>query len=73
MLSQNWGIAELMALRTRLSRMSDAELKDFGRAMEFLASRRMATTKSPSNIYVIQLREARAEWSRRSAQKPALN
>jgi len=63
-LSQNWGIAELMALRTRLSKMSDPELKDFGRAMEFLASRKMAT-------YVIQLQEARAEWSRRSAQKSA--
>ena len=64
MLSQNLGIAELMALRTRLSKMSDPELKDFGRAMEFLASRKMAT-------YVIQLEEARAEWSRRSAQKSA--
>ena len=64
MLSQNLGIAELMALRTRLSKMSDPELKDFGRAMEFLASRKMAT-------YVIQLQEARAEWSRRSAQKSA--
>jgi hypothetical protein len=63
-LSQNLGIAELMALRTRLSKMSDPELKDFGRAMEFLASRKMAT-------YVIQLEEARAEWSRRSAQKSA--
>jgi hypothetical protein len=63
-LSQNLGIAELMALRTRLSKMSDPELKDFGRAMEFLASRKMAT-------YVIQLQEARAEWSRRSAQKSA--
>jgi hypothetical protein len=70
-LSQNLGIAELMALRTRLSKMSDPELKDFGRAMEFLASRKMATTKSPSNTYVIQLQEARAEWSRRSAQKSA--
>ena len=69
MLSQNWRIAELMALRTRLNKMSNPELKDFGRAMEFLASRMMATTKSPSNIYVIQLQEARAEWSRRSAQK----
>ena len=69
MLSQNWGIAELMALRTRLSKMSDPELKDFGRAMEFLASGKMATTKSPSNIYAIQLEEARAEWLRRSAQK----
>ena len=64
MLSQNLGIAELMALRTRLSKMSDPELKDFGRAMEFLASRKMAT-------YVIQLEEARAERSRRSAQKSA--
>ena len=71
MLSQNWGIAELMALRTRLGKMSDPELKDFGRAMEFLASRKMATTKSPSNIYVIQLQEARTEWSRRSAHKSA--
>jgi hypothetical protein len=70
-LSQNWGIVELMALRTRLTKMSDPELKDFGRAMEFLASRKMATTKSPSNIYVIQLQEARTEWSRRSVQKSA--
>jgi hypothetical protein len=49
-------------LRTRLSKMTDAELQDFGRAMEFLSSPKANSGAPSSKTYLLQLEEARSEW-----------
>ena len=51
---------DLDELRTRLRRMSDEELLRFGKAARFMCS-----DKSPRQVFVVQLEEARAEWKRR--------
>jgi len=55
---------ELEELRARLRKMSDAELLRFGKAARSMAAPE-ANFGKPSEVYVIQLREARAEWRRR--------
>jgi len=52
----------LERLRERLHEMSDKALRRFGRgAME------LCSDIDPSEDFVVQLREARAEWQRRHA------
>jgi hypothetical protein len=51
---------ELEQLRQRLRKMSDNELRKFGRAATF-----MYKEKGPRETFVTQLNEARAEWRRR--------
>ena len=53
------------ALRVRLRKMSDEELKDFGKAARYMASPRANMGKPPLPAFVLQLEEARAEWRRR--------
>ena len=55
--------SELERLRKRLSRMTDAELLQFGDA-----ARMLCEGKNPSKSYTVQLNEARAEWRRRRPQ-----
>jgi hypothetical protein len=47
-------------LRTRLGKMTDEDLLLFGKAARF-----MCRDKSPWQVFVIQLEEARSEWRRR--------
>jgi hypothetical protein len=47
-------------LRTQLRKMTDEDLLRFGKAARF-----MCRDKSPRQVFVIQLAEARAEWRRR--------
>jgi len=47
-------------LRARLRKMTDEDLLRFGKA-----ARLMCRDKSPRQVFVIQLEEARAEWRRR--------
>ena len=47
-------------LRTRLRKMSDEDLLRFGKAARF-----MCRDKSPREVFVIQLEEARSEWRQR--------
>jgi hypothetical protein len=51
---------DLAELRTRLRRMSDEELLRFGKAAPF-----MCRDKSPRQVFVIQLEEARSARRRR--------
>ena len=48
-------------LRARLRKMTDEELLRFGKAARF-----MCRDKSPREVFVVQLKEARAEWRRRN-------
>ena len=52
-------------LRARLQKMSDAELLRFGKAARNLCSPEANRGTAPRKVFVIQLREARAEWKRR--------
>jgi hypothetical protein len=47
-------------LRERLRKMTDEQLVQFGKA-----ARSMCRDKSPHQVFVIRLEEARAEWLRR--------
>jgi hypothetical protein len=53
------------ALRTRLRKMSDEELRKFGKAARYMASPKANMGKPPLPTFVLQLEEARAEWRRR--------
>jgi hypothetical protein len=52
-------------LRTRLRKMSDEELRKFGKAARYMVSPRANMGKPPLPTFVLQLEEARAEWRRR--------
>ena len=52
-------------LRTRLQKMSDAELLRFGKAARYMCTPQANIGKLPRPEFVIQLEEAKAEWKRR--------
>jgi hypothetical protein len=52
-------------LRARLRKMNDADLIAFGKAARYMCSPKANLGKPPRPPFVIQLREARAEWRRR--------
>ena len=58
----NLDVAEL---RRRLRKMSDKELREFGKAARYMVSPTANIGKPPLPAFVLQLEEARAEWSRR--------
>ena len=58
---------DLEQLRGRLRTMNDADLLRFGNAAKFMCSRQANFNKPPRESFVIQLKEARAEWERRKA------
>ena len=53
------------ALRTRLRKMSDEELREFGKAARYMVSPRANTGNPPLPTFGLQLEEAGAEWHRR--------
>ena len=53
------------ALRTRLRKMSDEELREFGKAARYMVSPGASMGKPPLPAFVLQLQEARAEWRKR--------
>jgi hypothetical protein len=57
------------ALRTRLRKMSDEELRKFGKAARYMVSPRANMGKPPLPTFVLQLEEARAEWRRRRVEQ----
>jgi hypothetical protein len=59
---------DLERLRARLRKMTDTELRRFGRAARFMCSPRANLGKQPREAFVVQLQEARGEWRRRKAQ-----
>jgi len=52
-------------LRVRLQKMSDEELVKFGKAAAYMCSPKANLRQPPREEFVIQLKEARAEWRRR--------
>jgi hypothetical protein len=59
------------ALRARLRKMSDEELRKFGKAARYMASPTANMGKPPLPAFVLQLEEARAEWRRRYPEESA--
>jgi hypothetical protein len=55
---------DLEKLRKPLRKMTDAQLLEFGRAGRRVCSPEANFGKLPREVFVIQLREARAEWRR---------
>ena len=53
------------ALRTRLRKMSDEQLRNFGKAARYMTSPTANMGKPPLATFMLQLEEARAEWRRR--------
>jgi hypothetical protein len=60
---------DLEALRIRLRKMNDQELRRFGLAARFMCSPGANLGKPPRQVFVIQLEEARAEQERRNSEK----
>lgn len=56
---------DVEGLRTRLRKMSDKELREFGKAARYMVSPTANMGKPPLPAFVLQLEEARAEWRKR--------
>jgi len=56
------------ALRARLRKMSDEDLRKFGQAARYMVSPTANMGKPPLPTFVLQLEEARTEWRRRHAE-----
>ena len=61
------------ALRTRLRKMSDKELREFGKAARYMISPTANMGKPPLPAFVLQLEEARAEWRRRQVEPTSVD
>ena len=61
---------DIEKLRARLRKMTHKQLLEQGKAARYMCSREASLGKPPLEIYVMHLREARAEWERRHP-KPA--
>jgi hypothetical protein len=53
---------DVEAMRTRLKKMSDGELCEFGKAARYMVSPTANMGKPPLPTFVLQLEKARAEW-----------
>jgi hypothetical protein len=56
---------DLAKLRERPRKMADQQLRQFGNAAGFMCSPEANFGKPPSKPFLVQRREARAEWRRR--------
>ena len=56
---------DIESLRERLRKLTDAELLRFGKDNRYMCGPYENMGKPPLEAFVIQLREARAEWRRR--------
>jgi hypothetical protein len=65
MLSIQLATFDFDALRARLRKMSDEELRKFGEAARYMVSPKANMGKPTLPDFVLQLEEARAEWRRR--------
>ena len=63
---------DIEALRERLRKMTDAELLRFGKDNRYMCSPYANLGKARLEAFVIQLREARAEWRRRHPKESAV-
>lgn len=58
---------DVVELRERFRRMTDEQLLAFGKAARYMCTPKANLGQPPRETFVIQLREARAEWRRRRA------
>jgi hypothetical protein len=58
-------------LRTRLARMNDRQLLEFGYAASYMCTPWANLGQPPREPFVLQLKEARAEWRRRHIIPPS--
>ena len=65
--SSKYGKIDLVSLRARLRKKSEAELQRYIGAAECMCSPHANFGKPPRQTFVIQLQEAQAEWERRKA------
>ena len=56
---------DVKAVRERLQKMNDEQLVKFGKAARYMCSPKANRGRPPREEFVIQLKEARAEWRRR--------
>ena len=56
---------DLDELRGRLVKMTDASLKSFGKSAAYMCTPGANLGAEPRPVFVLQLKEARAEWRRR--------
>ena len=56
---------DLEEFRARLRKMSDKQLLEEGKAARYMCSKIANFGKPPREVFVVQLRECRAEWKRR--------
>jgi hypothetical protein len=59
------GGVDLDRLRERLRRMTDKELSTYGQAAKYMCSPHVSLKRPPRKAFLIQLKEAAAEWRRR--------
>ncbi len=59
----------LESLRTRLRKMSDQELLRFGQTAKYMCSSGANFGEPPRQVFLIQLREVRAELERRNQER----
>ena len=52
-------------LRTRLAKMTDYQLREFGEAARYMVTPQANMSNPPLPIYAVQLEKATAEWQRR--------
>ncbi len=60
----------LEAIRERIRKMPDNELLRYGQAAKYMCSPEANLGKAPRPEFVVQLKEARAEWLRRFPKLP---
>jgi hypothetical protein len=56
---------DIEQLRARLRKMTDDQLREFGKAAQYMVTPWANLGKPPRDVFVIQLRECIAEWRRR--------
>jgi hypothetical protein len=65
-------IVNVEQVRSRLVKMTDAELSRFGKAAKYMCSKRANMGKPPRQSFVVQLDEAQTEWRKRHPKLPSI-
>ena len=58
---------DIEQIRTRVRKMDDYALLRYGTSAKYMCSREANQGRPPREAFVLQLREARAEWKRRKS------
>ena len=60
---------DINGLRERLRKMTNAEVRSFGRQAAYMCSPKANMGQEPRQVFEIQLEEARDAWKRRTVRK----